>query len=63
MTAGNRAARWAAALLAALTVAGTAACAGPPSKGGVHSVTLNQSRNNVFILAREPDSVMQPSSW
>jgi hypothetical protein len=61
MTVGNRAARWAAALLAMLTVAGTAACAGPPSKGGVHGVTLNQSRNNVFILAREPDADMLPT--
>ena len=51
----------AAALLAAFTAAGTAACAGPPSKGDVHSVTLNQSRNNVLILAREPDSKMQPT--
>lgn len=61
MAAGNRAARWAAALFAVLTVAGAAACAGPPSKGGVHGVTLNQSRNNVFILAREPSAAMQPA--
>lgn len=59
--ASNRAARWTAALLAALTVAGTAACAGPPSKGDVHGVTLNQSRNNVFILAREPSDKMPPA--
>lgn len=61
MTAGNRVARWAAALLAALTAAGTAACAGPPSKGDVHGVTLNQGRNNVFILAREPNAAMAPT--
>ena len=58
--APNRAARWVAALLAVLTAAGTAACAGPPSKGDVHGVTLNQSRNNVFILAREPNANMTP---
>jgi hypothetical protein len=53
-----RALRWAAALLAVLTVAATAACAGPPAKGPVHGVSLNQSRNNVVILAREPNADM-----
>lgn len=60
--AGNRVARWAAGLLALITVAGTAACAGPPSKGDVHGVTLNQSRNNVFILALEPSAGMAPTT-
>jgi len=61
MTAGNRVIRWTAAVLAALTVAATAACAGPPSKGEVRGVTLNQSRNNVVILAREPTNDMPPT--
>ncbi|MEY9934775.1 hypothetical protein ABH926_009443 [Catenulispora sp. GP43] len=60
--AGNRVARWAAGLLALIAVAGTAACAGPPSKGDVHGVTLNQSRNNVFILALEPSASMSPTT-
>lgn len=55
-----RTVRWAAALLALLTVAATAACAGPPSKGDVHGALLNQSHNNVVILAREPSPEMSP---
>jgi hypothetical protein len=54
----RRTARWTAALLAVATLVGTAACAGPPSKGDIHGVTLNQSHNNVFILAREPSAAM-----
>ena len=54
--------RWAVALLALATLACTAACAGPPSKGPVHSAPLNQSRNNVVILANEPNSGMSPST-
>lgn len=60
--AANRAFRWAAALLALVTLAGTAACAGPPSKGDVRSAPLNQSRNNVVILANEPTPSMSPVS-
>lgn len=60
MSAPNRVARWAAGLLALAAAAGTAACAGPPSKGEVHSAELNQSRNNVVILAREPTPGMTP---
>ncbi|MEZ0113332.1 hypothetical protein ABH920_007362 [Catenulispora sp. EB89] len=56
----NRARRWAAVLLALLTLAGAAACAGPPSKGDVRSAPLNQSRNNVAILANEPTPSMSP---
>jgi hypothetical protein len=56
----NRAFRWAAALLALVTLAGTAACAGPPSKGPVRGAPLNQSRNNVVILANEPAPGMSP---
>ncbi|MBS2534327.1 hypothetical protein KGQ20_16275 [Catenulispora sp. NF23] len=60
MSAPNRMARWAAGLLALAAAAGTAACAGPPSKGEVRSAPLNQSRNNVVILAREPTPGMTP---
>ena len=56
----DRAFRWVTALLAMLTLAGAAACAGPPSKGDVHGAPLNQSRNNVVILANEPTSAMSP---
>ncbi|MEY9858736.1 hypothetical protein ABH935_004359 [Catenulispora sp. GAS73] len=58
--AAHRACRWAAALLALVTLAGAAACAGPPSKGDVRSAPLNQSRNNVAILANEPTPSMPP---
>lgn len=59
-SARRRTVRWAAALLALLTVAATAACAGPPSKGDVHGALLNQSHNNVVVLAREPSPEMPP---
>ncbi|WP_194912157.1 hypothetical protein [Catenulispora rubra] len=59
--AANRTFRWAAALIALVTLAGAAACAGPPSKGDVRSAPLNQSRNNVVILANEPTPTMSPA--
>ncbi|ACU76416.1 hypothetical protein Caci_7592 [Catenulispora acidiphila DSM 44928] len=58
----DRVARWAAGLLAVAAVGGAAACAGPPSKGAIHGVTLNKSRNNVVILAREPTNTMAPAA-
>jgi hypothetical protein len=56
----TRTVRWAAVLLAVVTAACTAACAGPPSTGDVRTAVLSQSHNNVYIVAREPTAGMNP---
>ena len=52
--------RGAVAVLAAATALGAAACAGPPAGGTASLKPLSQSHNNVVIVARAPDSDMDP---